>query len=877
MLRFLSNVYLLLFIGFLFFTSCNRVPDRPWKQAVPENAILVHVVPERVGISEYMGHPFIGFLENTGVTYLSDIREVEAAISGDLRVRSAMVLPVDANSMSVVWATEGNDETAETIGRFFERPFMENQYRFNGVTIHILRLNRSDKIAYLASAGSNIYLSLNSFALESALRSYLGKTTPFVFDSPPQSGSVYFNNSSAEFLVSSMGAVRFRPLVSGIFKNSGTSILNIDETGISEGRSSYQITANLNPESERNFIHNTTTENFRPVLDRFIPADAAIVGIFSEQSTIDFAEKSPTTALDSTLYNQPNLVDLFQTYLQPETAFAGYHTLGFSPLEETIYLRRVSNPELVRTELDRLVNRGLINQINQNYGIRSSFMAQLLGGSLCPYTDFYAGFVEDVLILTPRNGLIQRVRNDYSRRRVMHFDENYTDAKNNHPASLSAFLYADSRTLTPFIQPYIDPVSNAENVLGLFDLLTLSFENQSNEVEWQLNTHSIRRATMPFADRWFFPLDEHELTGPATIANLTGGNRDEIIFATTGNRVIALASDGTEIFRAGTGDDIPIGSPVIFDWYQNNQQAVLIGAGDKIYAWNNRGELLPNFPFKLSEQISAPITVSDVTRSGFPEIVVPTIDRNLNVIDRRGFNADGWPQSTNSTIRSQVVVENFENEMLLIASAENALFGWRRNGQLQDGFPVFAEAPLSGSPIVSGNNIISGAGDGHVYVFSSTPLFDTELAPLNAQGSLLGIQKLNVSSNSLWVSDIRTIRSAAGGQSFNSEAIVSYSTDGAVFIHDMNGNLVFSESMGQSMAGRHTLLIADLNRDNFPELITVSNFGSMFAWSLQSGDRFSGIPSNAVHHPIASRIRGDASTYIIAGTREGLRAWAITN
>ena len=878
MIRFLSNAYLLLFIGFLIFTSCNRVPNNPWQNSIPSEAVLVHIAEERTTLSEITNQPLISFLESIGLTNLRDILEIEAASQNSIRLKGTFLLPIDANNMTTVWVADGTSEMISSIARFFERPFMENEYRFEGVNVHILRLNRTDEIAYLALAGSTMLFSLNSFALESALRAYLGNSKSFTFENPPVAGSLHYNNSMSDFWVKSLVAVRFRPLLEESISDIGSTVLNIEETGSTDGRRSFRIQGKIPTTGDSPFLKNTAVENFRPSLDRFIPADAAILAIFRDEYDTDLNNAEPRTPLDSVLYNQPNLIDLFRTYLLPETAMAGYHTLGFSPLEETIFLRRVSNPTLIRTELDRLADRGLINRLNQNYLIRSPYMAKLLGSSFYNYSDFYLGFVEDVLVLTPRNGLIQRVNNDYSRRRVMHFDETYTAAKNQHTTSVSAFLYADSRRLAPFLLPYIDQVSNAENLIGLFDILSFSIEAGTNNASWQLSTHATRRVQQPFADRWFFPLDGHDLVGPVTVANLTGGARDELLFATTGNRVFALASDGTEIFRVSTGNDVPIGSPIVFDWYQNNQQAVLIGAGNKVYAWNNRGELLPNFPFLLNERLSAPITVADINRSGFAEIVAPTIDRSLHVIDRRGLNIEGWPQSTNSTIRSQVLVSTFDNETLLLASAENALFGWRRDGRLHDGFPVFAEAPLTGSPQISGNNLLSGAADGNLYVFSRNPLFNQQVAPFQGQGNLLGVQRLNVGANTLWLADVRTMRvNLVENQTFNDEAIISYSTDGAVFIHDMAGNLIFSENMGQSMANRHTLLISDLNRDNFLELVTVSEFGNMYAWSIRTRERYTGIPSTAVHYPTATRIRGDASTYIIAGTREGLRAWAITN
>ena len=55
-----------------------------------------------------------------------------------------------------------------------------------------------------------------------------------------------------------------------------------------------------------------------------------------------------------------------------------------------------------------------------------------------------------------------------------------------------------------------------------------------------------------------------------------------------------------------------------------------------------------NFPIELSEPLSAPVRIADVTRNGLPEIIAATRDRMIHVLDQRGNNITGWPQSVNS-------------------------------------------------------------------------------------------------------------------------------------------------------------------------------------------------------------------------------------
>lgn len=141
------------------------------------------------------------------------------------------------------------------------------------------------------------------------------------------------------------------------------------------------------------------------------------------------------------------------------------------------------------------------------------------------------------------------------------------------------------------------------------------------------------------------PLSDFELSGAPVLGDIAGSSADEIIFSTTDGRVFALATDGTTVMQATTNGLTPVGSPQLYDWYGNGQQVVMLAAGSKIFAWNESGNLLPRFPLELESQISAPILVQDVLRNGVPEIVTATEDRKVHVLDGRGENVRGWPQT----------------------------------------------------------------------------------------------------------------------------------------------------------------------------------------------------------------------------------------
>jgi hypothetical protein len=175
------------------------------------------------------------------------------------------------------------------------------------------------------------------------------------------------------------------------------------------------------------------------------------------------------------------------------------------------------------------------------------------------------------------------------------------------------------------------------------------------------------------------------------VADVTGSGRNEVVFSTDSGMVYALASDGTAIVQMQTNDDTPSVQPVFYDWYGNNQNVIMQAAGDKVYAWNQNGEPLPNFPVVLNEEITTPLTVMDINGNGVAEMILATADRNVHILNARGQAISGWPQSTNSVVRSRPLIESIGNQQSLFVFAENALHGWNINGQQGKTFRYFSQ------------------------------------------------------------------------------------------------------------------------------------------------------------------------------------------
>lgn len=884
----------------LLLSACNGLSDKHWSAGVPESAVMVFIFDENTTPQSALQSEAAAFLRETSLPNLPVITQIGTAPASDMFVNALVISPGSANALAPVWLLESS-LSASRLASYFSRPFTQNSYRFSGTRIYRLYLQNGD-VWFLSQLGATLAVSPNSRALEESLKSYAGSAPPMSFRNgalPAQTASVYVNYPGADVFAMQLGRPIFRPLIENSFKGLEPAPLNVQLFG--EGRQNIEFSSRIPLTTPRSAL--TQLAAMPPVtlrMDRYIPRDAAVFGMFQAERMNRLHDDftiTDETDLDRHLRARPQLVTAISSTLGEQAAFAGFYTLGFSPLEETAWLRLVSDRSTLRSELDRLVADGLGVRSGNFYSFRSRGLARILGGELAPYENFALGILDDVIVLAPRTGLIQRISTDISRRRVLFFDDDYLSRRRAHPERLSAFFFADNSNFRSFIEPYTDPNSAALTYLGFFDLLTLSFRQEQNEIQMQSRLHQIERQSLPFVDRWFFPVTQGELTGPAAVGSLQQSSRSDIVFATTANRVVALAADGTEIFTASTNDDRPIGSPVLFDWYANNQMAVLVAAGNKIYGWNNRGQLLPNFPFELDEEITSPLLVEDISRSGLPEAVVATRDRRLHVLGGRGSNINGWPQTTNTAIEHRPVFTELDGGLALIAQAGNAVFAWGQDGNPREGFPVFTDAPLYGSPVLHRNIIYTGGQNGQLFAISRGESFSPEQS-VPADGSsastdaLYRVRAVEVASGNVSAGLIRNLRVPAAevpddnneeGRSTSAQQqteltnLIAVQSGSSVFLYDLQGRLRFTRTAGRPVDSRSPVIIEDLNRDGRPEIIVTAQFGRMFAWTIESGASYQGLPATSVRYPVTARLGSDGLTNIVAGTSNGVSSWAIRN
>lgn len=867
-----------LWVLFLVTVSCGRSSVGHWTEIVPETALAVIIPEENANLNELLDAPYLPLLDDTTPSVFQIITTIQENSTSQIRVEALLLYPDTSNDWQPLWITNRISGLSYYLTSTYQRDFEQNRYNFLGTTIEKLFI--SDRILFLVEIGNYTLYSESSLAIESALRAVNRRSGTINIDSrDTEAGTFILNTPAMDIWAKQMAQVTYRPFLNDIFKGSApiTFKLNSNENSTWNWQLSGKMSLQRDKSKLLESISSTPT-NF--TLDRYIPVTAAAFSIFRLQpDTITDRDGEYAHQTDQYLFNNLNTVQPIQQDLGEEIAFVTFAESGPTSSSEFMFLRSIRNHTSIRQFLNDLSNRNLIIRDNNTYIVDSRILGKLFGSDMNTMENFYLTLYDQVVAVSQRRGLSESIGGDSERRRVMYYDDDYSRIRSSLGGSLSSIFYMNASRFNQFIQPWLYPQNYFSSLASNLDdfVIATRLQSDGNLLDVSITNYERARTERPYREMWTFPVGGSDLTGEPVFANLTGSVRDEIIFSTVNGSVYVLASDGTAVIQISTNDDIPIGSPVVYDWYGNNQKVIMQAAGNKVYAWNQSGDLLPNFPVSVPEEISTPLTVMDFTDNGVAEMILGTADRNIHVLNARGQALNGWPQSTNSVVRHAPLIADMNGTRSLFVFAENALHGWNLNGQQRTGYPQFLPAQIQGSPEKFENHILGAGLDGNLYSIGLQPLFSESLSTTH-RSDLIYVQSLVVSNNSLNATPSHAeilYRSLSNSELVRNRLLVLQSSNGSLFLYKPNGELVFTRSLGQPSSGNRGPFILDINGDNRQDLVAVADFGRLYAWDILSGRRHLELPTSGMRYPVIKDYYENGNMEIIAQTRNGIQCWTI--
>lgn len=860
----------------LLLLSCSDIPNRNWKEAIPQKAPFVIVPSEEATLNSVLDASYSPLLDDITSSAVQLLSRVDSTAQSPVSLNAITLYPDTDNQLAIVWMAQASTGFIDRMKNNFYLDFAQNQYTFNDINIHILHFDNRQLFA--TQIHDDLFISESSLALEEAIRAYSGiQPRANLSDITPQPGNIIMNTPSLDKWAQQLSRVTYRPMIKNALAGTEPALLSVSQEG--EGQGSMLELAGTIPFNEKipsELVASVSSTNAPISLDRYISSNAAAAGLFRlEPRKVPPTTLPDTTRLDSVILEEPITYSDIAKTLNPEFSLVMYAQSGFLSTGEHLFLRKVSDVPALRRALNSLTVDDHIQRRDGTYIIQSNAIAQLIGSSFCRFQNFYLDIIGDVVAISKRKGLVEAVSSDRSRRRTMYYEQTFRDIKEELPEKISGFFIAN-RDFYSFVEPFLSPNNYLNALTSNFDLITASATaNSGGNMSFSLKAYQTQDRSAPYQEKWLFPTGS-DLSGKPILADIGGSNRDEVIFATESGNLYALAADGTVILQANTGSDTPIGSPVVYDWYGTNQNVILIAAGNKVYGWNENGQMLPKFPFELNEQITSPLVIKDIDRNGLPNAMVATADRQLHLMDGRGENIAGWPITTNAEIKMAPTIADYQGATTIFAFAENTLHGWRADGNERNGFPKFINASLNGSPVLFEGNILGNAADGYLYSMGPNQLFADSLNVFETSTESSDIEAIYASNSALvGTPSINNLAVHDGDQVHRGPMVLTMSSNGSVFLFNQNGQLRFTQSMGQPAAPEFSPFVSDIDKNGQDDIVALANFGRLYTWEIIDGERIYSIPTSGMQYPIVTDIDNDGYNELIAQTREGLRAWTI--
>lgn len=871
-----THLLIITFFCIVISWGCSSTQEQSWIKLVPEESTFLIVPKSGVDLTNINQTEYAPILDDLTPTAFQQILDLDPMITSSLNLKALVLYPNESTLSQFLWIAATSLELENWASSFYT-PFEQNNYTFSGILIHKLSI-REVKV-FAAQINNWIILSTSSRAIESSLRAYLGKGKSIEISEEPTPGQLIVNSEQLDHWIQQFANVANRPSIMDSFR--GIKPVSLTYTPSESTNPEFDFTGvlDLKDTTRSVLIQGLSSENRPIILDRFIASNAAGFGIFRlDPQFFPSPLKRILNPLDSLLVTNTNLYRNLALGVDQEFAVVTFPESGLLASGEYLFMRKLRSLNAFRNIITDFEEQGFVTKAgNSSYYIQSEVLAKLIGSELTPFSDFYLSFARDVAVISKRRGLSESVASDQNRRRVIYYDDTYSAARSNMPTDLSGFIWSHSNDFMKFIEPYLMPRNSLSALIGKYDITTMTFSriNNSNSINFNFKSIVEEGSTQPYDELWVLPINGEELSGKPVLSNLVGSSTEEIIFSTQAGNVRALAFDGTVVMNATTNGEIPVGSPVLYDWYGNGQPIILLGAGTKVFAWNEAGNLLPQFPLEIGERISAPIVVTDVLRNGIPEIIIATENRKLHVVDGRGQNVRGWPQFTNTIVTTKPTFTQVDGTWSIWAYSQNILHSWLRSGGVRPGYPTFTNASFTSSPYIYEDQIFGSATDGYVYSIGKKPSFKDSLA-ISIQMDSISIKSLYATNNQLISFSVEpNILLRDSTNFYRSDLYMTQSANGSIFLFNKDGELKVTHSLGQPSSTTYTPQIIDLNGDGDMELISLAEFGRLYAWEILTDQRIFNIPTSGMKYPLIADLNGDGQKELIAQTREGLRCWTI--
>jgi hypothetical protein len=163
-----------------------------------------------------------------------------------------------------------------------------------------------------------------------------------------------------------------------------------------------------------------------------------------------------------------------------------------------------------------------------------------------------------------------------------------------------------------------------------------------------------------------------------TLGKLNGGTSvvDDTVIVTKDNKLLV----NHKLISGNLGISQIYSSPIVCDINGDGNQEIIFTADDKVFAVNQYGVLVDNFPFKVTglNKISSGCAVADINNDGIYDVIFGTGDGRVYAYGSNGKVVDGFPLLTGKEVKSTPAIINYQGNFgLVVYSTDGYLYGWK--------------------------------------------------------------------------------------------------------------------------------------------------------------------------------------------------------
>lgn len=186
--------------------------------------------------------------------------------------------------------------------------------------------------------------------------------------------------------------------------------------------------------------------------------------------------------------------------------------------------------------------------------------------------------------------------------------------------------------------------------------------------------------------------------------NISSPASTDILIVNNTNEIIL---NGTKINLNYTINSIN-SSPVLADINSDGKQEIIFSADNRIYALNQNGVLINNFPISTESGISSGISVCDVNNDNIYDLLFVSSDGNLNAYGVNGNAVSGFPVSIGANTNSTPALANLNDTLgIIVAGGDGYLYGFRTNVPYNENKVLWKN--FLKDKYLSNNNFVSGS------------------------------------------------------------------------------------------------------------------------------------------------------------------------